>query len=201
MGQHSLGRLFRKMGEKKKTESLRGEGWPEGGVRRGDREPTGWPLQLWCVEREMSWLSLGSGLLRSLHVSRTIFHNSEEGKNTENASWEVTNGEARLLAQNHLIEYVTLDISWCFFSLRNGRITYFNISCLLLSSLLCVKWHNFIFHSPKIALKCVLFGFLAKRESSHNHTLYLCGYLCVCARRSWEWYLGFSLLRSHKDRY
>lgn len=62
MGQHSLGRLFWKMGEEKKKR--RAWGWPEGGVQR-DREPAeahrlARPIATcWARDERKIWLSLG----------------------------------------------------------------------------------------------------------------------------------------------
>lgn len=141
MGQHSLGRLFWKMGEGKKNGGLEDD---QKGVCRGTespQRPTDRPVQLRHVEREMSerfgflWEN-GLWRLRSAQASRTGFHNSERVRNTEKALWAVTEMERLdVAAENHLTEYITEDLFPLFYPYTMAE---FHFSCLHCLKCACV---------------------------------------------------------------
>ena len=99
-------------GRGKKTEGLRGAGWPEGGVRRDGEPAEAREVRLRRVEREMSqragflWEN-GLQRPRSTPASRTGFHNLERARNIEKAVTEMERLD--LVSENHQIEYIKED--------------------------------------------------------------------------------------------
>lgn len=142
MGQHSLGRLFRKMGgEKKKSGGLEGRTMTRRGCAEGQRNPQAHrpdrPMAKCCTRDEPKfWLSLENGLLRLRSLQFFPDRISQLWKGEK--PWESTlrgdrNGKARLC-----LKFIRQNTSknvhlHCFFLTQWQSLLYFVLKCACVS--------------------------------------------------------------------